>query len=465
MRYTISFRAEHRAQLEALLLPGDGLEHAAYVLCGIGRGMDPWNDAGVCRLLVREVVEAHGISSNSATHVTWDTDSYVSLAGRCERENLALFIAHNHPTGFDWFSEQDDINESRLLAYAIDKIGDGALVGSLLLCADRSLTGRIWFDDPMRWRRISSVGTIGGQWTFEFEPRAQQPRDHLQRQELALGPSFSETLSGLRVGIVGCGATGSAAAFMLARLGLGYLLLIDNDIVDVTNLNRLHGASQSDADAGLNKALVLASQIADLGLGCKVRYREAFVEDNSMRDELKACDILFGCTDDNLGRGILSRFAYYYLTPLIDVGLAIRPREDRTGFSHADGRVTMVYPGEPCLLCREVIEANKIREDSVRRSDYATYARLKAEGYIVGGGVANPAVVTFTTQISAMGIDELIQRLTLFRGSRSSSQRNRDFLGVEDSTGGPASRAGCRICTAPSIWGRGDCDPFLGMTV
>jgi hypothetical protein len=465
MRYAVVFTAEQRSALDSVLASGDGYEHAAYLLCGIGRGMDPWSDSGVCRLLVREVVAVDALVSNSAVHVTWGTDTYVALAARCERENLALFIAHNHPASFEWFSDQDDRNEAGLFAYAINKIGDDAVVGSLLLRADRSLIGRVWLDEPMRWKPIESVTTIGDKWTYEHMPADSVRRPHLHRQELALGSPLSDTLWRLRVGIVGCGATGSATAMMLARLGVGHLLLIDADTVDVTNLNRLHGATQSDADAGRKKADVLAREIAALGLGCKVRARDEFLEREAMRAEIKSCDVVFGCTDDNLGRGILSRFAYYYLTPVIDVGLAIRPREDRTGFTHIDGRVTLVYPRQPCMICREVIDADKMHADAMRRSNPAKYERQKAEGYITGGGLANPSVVTFTTQVAAMGVEELIQRLTLFRGPTASSQRNRDFLDPEDSTGGPRRRAGCRICDTPSVLGRGDCNPFLGMTV
>ena len=52
---------------------------------------------------------------------------------------------------------------------------------------------------------------------------------------------------------------------LLARLGAGQLVLFDNDIVDVTNLNRLHGARRSDADAMRPKVEVVAREIAEIG--------------------------------------------------------------------------------------------------------------------------------------------------------------------------------------------------------
>jgi len=61
-----------------------------------------------------------------------------------------------------------------------------------------------------------------------------------------IGTEGLERLRNARVAVVGCGGVGSAAADYLARSGIGYLRLIDQDIVDLSNLHRLHGASASD---------------------------------------------------------------------------------------------------------------------------------------------------------------------------------------------------------------------------
>ena len=61
-----------------------------------------------------------------------------------------------------------------------------------------------------------------------------------------IGTEGLERLRNAKVAVVGCGGVGSAAADYLARSGIGYLRLIDQDIVDLSNLHRLHGASASD---------------------------------------------------------------------------------------------------------------------------------------------------------------------------------------------------------------------------
>jgi molybdopterin/thiamine biosynthesis adenylyltransferase len=81
------------------------------------------------------------------------------------------------------------------------------------------------------------------------------------RQVLAFGPALVDQLKGLRAAVIGAGGTGSATT-LLARTGVGQLAIVDDDIVEVTNLNRLQGATQSDADAMRSKAEVVAASVA-----------------------------------------------------------------------------------------------------------------------------------------------------------------------------------------------------------
>ena len=249
---------------------------------------------------------------------------------------------------------------------------------------------------------------------------------------------------------------------LLARLGVGQLALFDDDIVEATNLNRLHGARRSDADGMQAKVDVVAREVAHLGLGVRAVPFRGWIGDPAAKDALKACDLIFGCTDDHDGRLLLNRLAYFYLIPVIDMGLAIAPALNGGGVRDLSGRATVLTPGAPCLLCRGIIDPVIARDEQLKRSQPEEYERRKREAYVRGGDNPAPAVVTFTTATACLAIDEMLQGLTGFRDSEGWEwQRVRRFDLMQDRRPGAAHDPDCPICTDQSYWGRGDIDPFL----
>jgi molybdopterin/thiamine biosynthesis adenylyltransferase len=77
-----------------------------------------------------------------------------------------------------------------------------------------------------------------------------------------IGPEGQRKLAAARVAIVGCGATGSALAGLLARAGVGTLRIIDRDYVEPSNLQRQSLFDERDAAESLPKSIAAAHQIA-----------------------------------------------------------------------------------------------------------------------------------------------------------------------------------------------------------
>jgi molybdopterin/thiamine biosynthesis adenylyltransferase len=281
-----------------------------------------------------------------------------------------------------------------------------------------------------------------------------------------LGPAFDEDLSQLRIAVVGCGGTGSATAGLLARLGVRFLGLFDEDVVHETNLNRLHFATAADAKMERYKVDVVADGINGMNLGTQVKVYHHWVSSVECREALKGCDIIFGCTDDNAGRLFLNRFAYFYNVPLIDMGLAIDVGNgDPPRVNAFDGRVTVIQPGAACLLCREIIDPVRAREESLKRANPDEYEKQKTEAYVSGEGNPSPAVVPFTTGLATMAVEELIHRLQGFRGANGSiEQRLRKFHLLTDRRQSYEPSPDCPICGSQNYWSRGDVEPFLDST-
>ena len=453
--------------LRTLVVREDGIEAAAYVLCGHSRiDSDPWERQRRHRLTVHAVLPIPGEDAVSASerHVTWSTASYVRLLKRAKDEGLVPGIVHTHPHGPARFSAQDDCNENDLLRLARNRNGDEATLVSILLTGDDDVTARWWPDlhGPVDADSVQIVGerlAIHASVLEPFDP------DFLARQSLAFGPSLNARLRAMRIGVVGCGGTGSAAAMLLARLGVGRLALFDEDIVDVTNLNRLHGARRADADAMRPKVEVVAREITELGIGVRVVPLQCWIGDPLCRDALKSCDVVFGCTDDHDGRLLLNRLAYFYLIPVIDMGLAIDPASDGSQLRDLTGRVTVLLPGAPCLLCRGIVDPSAARDEDLRRRAPEEYERRKREAYVQGGGNPAPAVATFTTATACLAVDELLQALTGFRGCAGwASQRTRRFDHLQDRRPGAKQQPQCLLCSLQTCWGRSDVEPFLDRT-
>ncbi|NHM30434.1 tRNA threonylcarbamoyladenosine dehydratase [Neobacillus terrae] len=88
------------------------------------------------------------------------------------------------------------------------------------------------------------------------------------RNELAIGKEGLEILKNSTVAVLGIGGVGSFAAEALARSGVGRLILIDKDVVDITNVNRQVIALLSTV--GKPKADLMKERIADINPECDV---------------------------------------------------------------------------------------------------------------------------------------------------------------------------------------------------
>ena len=467
--YSLAMRQTQFDAVKAHLIRDDGRERAGYLLCRVARSEeDPWERQAHERFLVTDFhpVPDEDVVESTQTRVTWSTRSFVRLLKEAQSTGQVVAVVHSHPASFSDFSAQDDANEPELLQGAINRNGFGTRLLSLVMTPDDRLNGRVWLHpSPTGVEPLSMIKVMGSRIGIHYPDRAGGTDEHaFHRQALAFGSALNRDLSQLRVGVVGCGGTGSAVAMLLARLGVGQIALFDNDVVDRTNLNRLHGSRQSDADAMVAKVDVVAREVATMGLGVRVARFNSWVGDPVCRNALKACDILFGCTDDHDGRMFLNRFAYYYLAPVIDIGLAIDVSDDDPpGISALDARVTFLGPGSTCMLCRSTIDPTIAAHQALKRREPAEYERRKAEAYVHGEGSPSPAVVTFTTELACMGINELIHRMQGFRGEDGhADNRVRKLHLSEDRRLGRKPNDWCQVCGSSEYWGRGDTEPFLG---
>ena len=118
-----------------------------------------------------------------------------------------------------------------------------------------------------------------------------------ERTELLLGAERLQRLRDSQAVIVGVGGVGGAAAEMLARASVGHLVLIDNDVVGETNLNRQLPALRSTI--GRKKCEVLRERLLDINPDLDITVIDDYVHEDSVAallDPLKA-DVVIDAID------------------------------------------------------------------------------------------------------------------------------------------------------------------------
>ena len=448
------------------------LEGACQILCSATRlADDPWspgpNPDPDLRLAVHQIEPLPPMRvRRRQTSVSWDMDCYIELLRKARQQDLHPGICHSHPNSGAPFSRQDDDNETHLRDLLQRRNRNKAQVlTSLLFLGDGRIQARVWHAAGAP--EITSVRILGNTLkqasAVADHPETAADSAFLQRQALSIGLETVGRLQSLRIAVVGCGGTGSAVAVLLARAGIGRLLLVDPDTVTETNLNRLHGSTRRDADEARPKVTVLKDHIEQMSLGTQVAVSQAALADAPVARLLRSCDVVFGCTDDHLGRLVLNRLAYFYYIPVIDTGLSVVPRTgNRT--AHVSGRVTVLRPGVACLLCRGVVNPQRAREQGLRHSRPDEFTRQVKEGYITDSDIPTPVVGTFTTETAAAAVNELLAGIAGLRGDKGwASERTIRYDLDRCRPTGSQPRPGCSICSDQEIWGLGDVDPLLDL--
>jgi hypothetical protein len=412
--------SQERQLLELFKADPNGHERAAAVLLRrLHRPIDglPASD----RYLAVEVVPfaESWITSSSSTHVAYELRHLRDLFRRCDEERLVFGFVHNHPGGFPTFSETDDRNEETLLNALTNRNGR-RIQFAALLWTNGAWKARIRDGStPAESAEVRHVVVAGRPMKiFNSDVGDVSSEELFARQAAAFGQPFVKQLQSLRVGVVGSGGTGTSTATLLARAGVGELVLFDADRVEGSNLNRLRGATLRDI--GKNKAGVLRDFITSLGLSTKVVAFETLVDqDPSAIDALSSCDVIFGCTDDQIGREVLNTAVYVYAQPYVDLGLGGRIDADRDGrpyLRYHHGRVSTILPEDgECLFCQGVIRDAVIRHEYALRANPRMTQDEARDRYLEGGGEQAPGVGPFTSAIADYGVATLFDLVRPFR--------------------------------------------------
>ena len=129
------------------------------------------------------------------------------------------------------------------------------------------------------------------------------------------GPEAQRRVRAARVLVVGAGGLGSPLLSYLAAAGVGHLTVVDDDVVEVSNLHRqvIHGSSS----IGVPKAESAARRLADLSDLVEVDARVERLDPSNVREYVAACDVVVDGSDNFATRYLVADACEIEGTPLV----------------------------------------------------------------------------------------------------------------------------------------------------
>ena len=178
------------------------------------------------------------------------------------------------------------------------------------------------------------------------------------RTELLFGKPALDTLSASRVAVFGIGGVGSYTVEALARAGVGRLMLVDDDLVCLTNLNRQLIALHSTV--GQAKVEVMAARVRDINPDAEVEtFKTFYLPENADTFDLSRCDYVVDAVDTVSAKVELAVRANQAGVPIISC-MGAGNKLDPTRFEVAD-----LFETSVCPLCK--VMRKEVRRRGVER--------------------------------------------------------------------------------------------------
>lgn len=272
-------------------------------------------------------------------------------------------------------------------------------------------------------------------------------RYHRQTLLPQIGAEGQRRLAAARVLLVGCGALGTSIADQLVRAGVGFLRLVDRDLVELTNLQRQ--VLFDEADVGVPKAVAARNRLARVNGEIEIDGVVADVHARNIEDltlipnaqeqpgRERKCDLILDGTDNVETRYLINDVAIRHGIPWV-YGACVG----------VEGRVMPVLPGvTPCLRC--------IFPDPPGPGELLTCDTAGVLGPAAAVVAAMQAVAAMQILIGATPPSQLV-RLDLWRGRfgatpmadarrgdcRTCGDRRFDFLDASAGAGSSTSLCG-----------------------
>ncbi len=198
-----------------------------------------------------------------------------------------------------------------------------------------------------------------------------------------IGISGQQKIYKSSVAIVGCGGLGTSVAQYLSMSGVGNIILIDDDEIILSNLNRQ--TLFTEKDIGNNKSKILAFKIKKIHPTAKIEYEENKLTSKNMDKIIKKFSIIIDCTDNFESRLLINKYCHNNKKILISAALQ---NFDIQAFIFASWK----GKDNPCYKC---IFPNVNKNESISCDEMGITAPVAGLGGLIQANLAINYILNF----------------------------------------------------------------------
>src|SRR6266849_1593306 len=420
-RYLIKFKHGDLAYLRERLLADLSREHFA-VLLGKTHKIDGYTMINVIDLLFPGQSD---YNQQSVAFLRIKKDfihrALVELTNRYDVDTIIDVHTHPFTQGSVSFSATDDGDEKTFYRFLKEKFA-GINYASIVF-SQRKYSARVWtFSSGSTIAKRALLKTQTSRENIASADFHEDADEHsaktastgvegfFNRSAMVLGLDVMRTIMHEQViSIVGVGGLGSIVAEHLIHMGFHEINLIDPDVLEMSNLNRVVGAYYKDAQQKLYKVDVVKRHVTRINPQATVLACKRDVHDKEVERVLALSDWMIVATDNHSSRLRVQELSVQYFVPLLSVGVNISVKDNK--IEDMSGEVIMARVGDYlCLNCLKRI--NPIKVASERHPDKTIRAELVKRGYVTGKDIKEPAVKTLNTYVATMAVEVLVNQYT-----------------------------------------------------
>lgn len=242
------------------------------------------------------------------------------------------------------------------------------------------------------------------------------------RQARIFGMQGQRLLSRLKVVVVGAGGGGSLLVQALVHLGVGEIVVIDDDVVKRENLRRIVGATPADAAtapwSGTRKVDVARRLAMSIDPHAVLRPVHGNIVDEVEARWLLDADAAFLAADTMQARHVFNAICHQYMVPGFQVGAKVHAPDGHVEDAFAVSRMIGVDAG--CMWCSDLISRERLQKEALSPEERAAISYVE--------DVPAPSVITMNAMSTALALNDFLFTFTGLHASGDVAPRRYHFL-------------------------------------